>query len=400
MSSTDPIVIVGAGPAGALLALLLAERGLETTLIERQSDFQREFRGEALMPGGRAMLAQAGVDLAGVAQRQPRRVQLFIGRRRVVDRAFGADEARMPLVVSQPELLEHLVALASRHACFRFLRGASVLSLDEQAGRITGVRVREQGGESHLPARFVVGADGRGSVVRRRLGFDVRERGAPMDVVWFKVPWPEQWKEARGRAHLGNGHLLIALPAADGLLQIAWVIVKGSYGDLRERGLDEWVRDMEQHVDEELAAHLRVHGGSVTHPFVLKAEVDCVRDWTRPGVLLIGDAAHTMSPVGAQGLNIAMRDSVVAANHLVPALRDGGDVDTAARAVQAERQPEIDFIQRLASLPPRVVLGTSVWHRAARWMAGAILSLPFGAGLGARQARPFLNGVRDVELRV
>lgn len=398
--STDPVVVVGAGPAGALLAMLLAQRGVRTTLIERQSDFSREFRGEVLTPGGRSMLLQAGVDLACIPHRVPRRIELFRARRRVFDRTFDQPPERMPQAISQPELLEHLVGLASAEPHFELMRGSSVIGVEQTNGRVTGLRTRNADGERHVPAGFVVGADGRGSAVRRRLEFEVIRQEPPMDVVWFKLAWPMAWKEARGRVYLGDGHLLLALPAADDRLQIAWIILKGTYGELRARGVDGWVAEMQAHVDPELARHIAEHAGELAHPFLLRAEVDRVRRWTRPGVLLIGDAAHTMSPVGAQGLNLAMRDAVVAANHLVPALRDGGDVDAAAQAVQREREPEIELIQRVAAIPPRAVLGRGRLAAAARWLATAMLGLPFGPWLAGRGARVMLDGASEVRLEV
>ncbi len=397
-------MIVGGGPGGAALALLLASRGVETILLERQHDFSREFRGETMMPSGLEMLDQIGVDLKDVPTVQPLRFRGFRNGRGFLNVEIDPElmGGRRPMIVSQPHLLEHLVALAGAEPAFRFVRGGTVRDLLRSGDRVSGVRMRTDDGEQELRARLVVGADGRASVVRRRGGFPVETRGAPMDIVWFKVPRPD-WPEYQLRFYLGGGHLLIALPAPDGLLQVAWVILKATYGELRNRGVEEWAREMAGHVDPELGEHLRAHVPNISRPFLLDSETDRVRGWASPGVLLIGDAAHTMSPVGGQGLNLALRDAVVAANCLVPAFRSSAsddDLDAAARAVEAERGHEIDQIQRLAAVPPRVVMGTRFYHTWARAAVTTLLRTSFVRVRALPVANVFLRGVSNVELRV
>jgi 2-polyprenyl-6-methoxyphenol hydroxylase-like FAD-dependent oxidoreductase len=401
------VVIVGAGPAGAALALLLASRGVATTLVERQHDFEREFRGELMMPSGLSVLDALGVDLAQafVPHRAPSELEIYVERRRLLrlDATAGVFAGRTPLFVSQPALLEHLVARASRHAGFRFLRGAAVRELLHENGRIAGVRVETAEGTERLAASLVVGADGRASLVRRRGGFAARDLGAPMDVVWTKLPWPAGWSEVSARGYVGGGHLLIVFPAPDGLLQLAWVILKGGFGELRGRGVEDWVREMANHASGDLAAHLRANAGHITRPFLLDAVTDRVTGWARPGALVIGDAAHTMSPVGGQGLNLALRDAVVAANQLVPILRAGGDataLDAAAARVEPERGPEIDRIQQIAAAPPRLVLARGLVPRLARAALPVLARLPFARAQAARTAELFLHGVTEVRLRV
>jgi 2-polyprenyl-6-methoxyphenol hydroxylase-like FAD-dependent oxidoreductase len=407
MAAGQPVAIVGAGPGGAALALLLASRGIATTLIERQLDFEREFRGEVMMPSGLAVLDALGVDLAkdGIPHASPEaiefRVEGRVAGRLAANAGFFA--GRAPLFVSQPALLEHLVARAAEHPGFRLLRGAAVRGLESEGGRVSGVRVAGEDGEQHLPASLVVGADGRASVVRRRGGFQARDLGAPMDIVWTKLPWPAAWTERAAHAYVGGGHLLVAIPAPDGLLQLGWVILKGTFGGLRDRGVTDWVRELANHVGDELAPHLRENAERLTRPFLLDAVTDRVEGWARPGVLVIGDAAHTMSPVGGQGINIALRDAVVAANHLVPALRAGGDpaaLDAAAARVEGERGPEVDHIQALAAQPPRVVLARGAFPRIVRAALPWLVRLPLVRSAAGRTAEAFLNGVTDVQLRV
>ncbi|HXK24415.1 MAG TPA: FAD-dependent monooxygenase [Myxococcota bacterium] len=403
------VLIVGAGPAGAGLAHLLAERGIEVALLERQLDFAREFRGEFLMPSGIEALEQMGLGplLETVPHAQPDSLGIYLNRR--LSLSLRADEGtiaeifrgRRPIAVSQPALLESIVREAAKSPGFELLRGATVRDLVAEAGRVVGVRAHTAEGERGLRADLVVGADGRASAVRRRGGFEVREQAPPMDIVWFKVPALGGFRGARG--YIGKGHLLIAYHSWDDRLQIAWAILKGRFGELRRRGVAEWVEEMAEHVTPDLAAHLRAHRDALVHPFLLDAVSDRVTRWSAPGMLLLGDAAHTMSPVGGQGLNVALRDAIVAANHLVPALRAGAApeaLDAAARAIEAERLPEIAAIQRAQALPPRLVFSRAWWAEPLRHAIGAALR----AGLGARVAFSagglFLFGKSPVRLRV
>jgi len=409
MSDSRPVVIVGAGPAGAALAFILASRALPVVLIERQRDFEREFRGEVMMPSGLEALDQMGLagEVETIAHQVPTRMAIYFRRRLVFEREMTKDlfrGASPPTTMSQPQLLERLVARASEHAGFRFIRGGSVKDLIREGDRISGVEIQREGRSERLDASLVVGADGRASTVRRRGGFEAIDRHAPMDVVWCKLSWPDCWKdERRVQAYVGAGHLLVVLPAPDGQLQLAWVILKGTFGEIRSRGMDAWVTEMAEHVTPELGAHLREHAGAISRPFQLKAATDHVTHWTAPGVLLVGDAAHTMSPVGGQGLNLALRDALVAANHLVPVLRAGARpaaLDAAAARVEAERRPEIEEIQALAAMPPRLVLRPGRPASLARSLVARLLQLPFVQGRAAPIMNRFFYGTKHVSLEV
>jgi 2-polyprenyl-6-methoxyphenol hydroxylase-like FAD-dependent oxidoreductase len=280
-------------------------------------------------------------------------------------------------------------------------RGASLRELLREGRRVVGARVRDADGDRELRADLVVGADGRASAVRRELAPRLHRDRTAMDVVWCKVRLPEFMAgEDRIRAYLGRGHFAVISPTPDGGLQIGWVIRKGRFGELRARGVERWVEELALHVDPQLAEHLRAERGAVERPFLLDVIADRVTPWSAPGALLIGDAAHTMSPVGAQGLNLAIRDALVAANELVPALEAGADeraLDLAGQTIEAERAPEIRRIQRLQELPPRIAL------RDAWWVPPLLRLLPrllVGPRAGGSLVRWFTRGVTRVELRV
>ena len=400
------VVIVGAGPAGASLAYLLARRGIEVTLLERRRDFAREFRGEILLPTGIAALAQMGLQsqLAALPSYSPQTIDGYLNGRPFLNVSLdtGSDEDTRFMAVSQPALLEMLVGEAATSSSFNFIRGASVKELIRDDGRVAGVHIRTDDVEQTLQADLVVGADGRNSVVRKQAALPARQIGAPMDIVWCKLPCPDDWRGVR--AYAGRGHLLIAYHTWDDTLQLGWVILKRTFGELRSRGIEQWVEEMANHVSPDFADHLRAHRDAVHKPFLLDVVSDCVERWSAPGALVIGDAAHTMSPVGGQGINTALRDAIVAANHLVPVLSEpdpNGDALTAAlAAIEAERMPEIRQVQALQAQPPKLLLSHAWWGEPLRRIAGALLSKPAVQQRAAGRISIFFDGVTEVQLTV
>jgi 2-polyprenyl-6-methoxyphenol hydroxylase-like FAD-dependent oxidoreductase len=370
----NQVIVVGAGPGGAVLAFLLARRGVPTTLLERHTDFSREFRGEVLMPGGLEPFRQIGLwdALDAVPHVQLERFRLFANARKVATVELPVDVFGdyAPRWVSQPDLLEMLVHEAGKFPSFTLRRGAALRHLVREGERVVGVGISSNHGEEELRGDFLIGADGRSSMVRRRSGLTAVQDKLPMDIVWLKIPRPENFEASFGneiRGYLGGGRLLLVAPTPDNKLQLGWIISKGSFGDLRKRGIPTLIDEIASRMDPAMAEHLRRHREDAVSPFLLSTVSDRLERWSAPGMLLIGDAAHTMSPVGAQGLNMAIRDAVVAANRLGPLLAQGADagaLDAAAQAVQAERSEEIVAIQKLQALPPKVMLRDVWWSRA------------------------------------
>ncbi len=399
------VIVVGAGPAGASLAFVLADRGIEVTLVERQRDFAREFRGEVLLPSGVEALEQMGLGEAfRAAPRAPLdQVAVYLNREVVLELALDAASlgGYPPAAVSQPGLLEGIVAQATKRPGFRFLRAATARDLLREGDRVVGVRVHTDDGHEDLRGDLVVGTDGRASIVRRRGGFQAVENAPPMDIVWCKLPALAGLRGARG--YVGGGHLLIAYRTWGDQLQVAWAIVKKTFGELRKRGVAQWVEQMAHHVTPDLAEHLRAHSGAIAQPFLLDVVADRATRWSRPGTLLLGDAAHTMSPVGGQGLNHALRDAIAAANELVPVLRAGSGaeaIDAAARRVEAARLPEVEAVQRAQALAPRVVLSNRWFGEPVRRLLRRALGTGLGRRAAAAQARLFAFGAAPLKLRV
>ena len=223
-----------------------------------------------------------------------------------------------------------------------------------------------------------------------------------MDIVWCKLPCPDDWPGLK--AYVGRGHLLVAYHTWDHSLQLGWVILKGTFGELRNKGIEAWIEEMARHVSPDLASHLRTHSDAAEKPFLLDTVSDCVNGWSQPGVLLIGDAAHTMSPVGGQGVNIALRDAVVTANYLVPILNNSStsvaEITSALQSIEKERRIEVDYIQNLQAKPPRVVLSRAWWGEPIRRLAGIALGTSLIRRKAAQGASVFPFGVIDVKLDI
>jgi 2-polyprenyl-6-methoxyphenol hydroxylase-like FAD-dependent oxidoreductase len=357
------VIIVGAGPAGATLSLLLARCGVEVALLERHADFERTFRGDGLQPSGIDAFDQMGF---GERLRQLPKATINIielyqeGRRRA--RLATESLGFIPCFIPQPAVLAMLTDEARKHPSFRLHMSTAVRDLIREGDRVVGVRADGPDGPRDFLADLVVGTDGRFSTVRKRGGFTEIPSPQHFDVLNFLVPFPEFWPDRTTvRLELGPGCLTGGIPTADGQLWVGMTIQKGQYKDLRAGGPDAFTEELLRRTSPDLAAHLRANADRLKHPVLLDVIAGVLDRWTAPGVLMLGDAAHPMAPNGGQGINMALRDALVAANHLCPVLASGSDptaVDAAARRVVEERMPEIVAIQAYQRRMTRTFLGS------------------------------------------
>ncbi len=342
------VVIVGAGPTGAALALLLVKRGIATTLVEAAKDSYRVFRGEALMPSGLDAIAQMGLStmLEGVPHRQIDAWEFVVGDRQLfrVEEPMGSN--RPCTLVSQPPLLETLISEAQLHREFEFISGVPVKDLLYSNDRIAGVKL---GDGREIPAALVIGADGRNSVVRQRAELELVKQQNSIDVLWFKLAAHPRFVADNVFYSILNGGSGFSVfhGAESGKLHLAWVL---SADDKTDRKHTDWAETFASLSPAWMAEHFRNCADTIESPMRLSVVVGRCPRWHLPGIILLGDAAHPMSPVRAQGINMALRDVIVAANHLVPLLKAGAnceDIDLALSRIQAEREPEIIRAQQL-----------------------------------------------------
>ena len=361
--NTFDVVIVGGGPGGATLANIFASRGIKVALIERQKDFSKEFRGEALMPSGKEVLDQIGIDLdkENIKYRKVDKLNIFYKGALIGNPDIEFIKEGQFRWASQPQLLEKIIEKSSNFENFKFFRGYRAEDLVYESERVSGVKISNLDEEIFLSGKVVIGFDGRNSMVRRKLAFSVEKFNQPADVLWFKVPYPENFiPGSQAFFSLFPMSMLVCVPVYDQKMQVGWVIPSGSYGELKQQGKEKWIEFIRQNSPKDFSDHLKecLDKNKISDPFVLKMTLDRVKKWNKSGALLLGDAAHTMNAVGGQGLNIALRDAIVCANHLVPLLKtdaDKTDIDFAFEKIEKERLNEVRQVQEIQSRPPKFI---------------------------------------------
>jgi 2-polyprenyl-6-methoxyphenol hydroxylase-like FAD-dependent oxidoreductase len=343
------VVIAGAGPSGAFLALLLAKRGISVTLVEAAADFQRVFRGEGLMPSGLDAIEQMG--LSAILEKIPHRSinawEFILGGKQLFQVKEPIEKNSPPCtLVSQPPFLEALIAEAETYAGFEFIRGTPVKDLLHIDNRVAGVKL---GDGREISADIVIGTDGRNSVVRQRAGLYLEKQPKDIDILWFKLAASPRFASENIFYAISNGDRGFGLfhGAEEDKLHLAWTMFAE---DNNNREPAEWAEVFASLAPSWIGEHIRNHAETIERPIKLSVVVGCCPRWYAPGVLIIGDAAHPMSPIRAQGINVALRDVIVTANHLVPLLltKAGYEaIDAALPNIQAEREPEIIRVQQL-----------------------------------------------------
>ncbi len=360
ISSSSPanVCIAGAGPAGVILALLLARKGISVTLLEAQADFDRDFRGDTLHASALEILDQMGLGqpvLALCHARVPR-FQIITTQDTVTMADFSRLDTPYPFIglVPQARLLEFLTNEARKYPNFTLIMNAKAHELIIENDRVCGVRYHKDGQAHDVRALLTIGADGRGSRVRELAGIKLGKTTPPMDVLWFKLPRPASFgAENATSGRFGSGTALAILDRGSEL-QCGFIILKGSYKSLREKGLPALQEDITTLMPalKESAAALK----DWSQCAILSVVTGRVERWHRPGLLLIGDAAHVMSPVGGVGINYAIHDAVAAANVLSGPLLKGKISDDDLHAVQLRRERAIRFIQSVQSLIQRRII--------------------------------------------
>lgn len=334
LTQTSQVIVVGAGPAGVTLALLLAKQGITVKLVEASRTFRRTFRGEGLMPSGLNALEQ--MNFSPILDRIPHRPldawKFLINGRLLFQVKEPIEPGGKPCtLVSQPALLEALVKEAIALPNFELLQGTPVQELVWEGERVSGVRV---GGDRRLTADLVIGTDGRNSLLRQKANLPLEQQSKNFDILWFKLADSPQFEAVNVFYSVVQGqHAFGLFRSSEGNLQVGWA--------LRDKTSDwkqvNWAEQLASASPLWLANHFRTHADTLEHPVLLSVVVGHCPRWSVPGLLLLGDAAHPMSPIRAQGINMALRDVIVAANHLISPLRQREQAAMMGRSLRYRR---------------------------------------------------------------
>ncbi|MEM1043781.1 MAG: FAD-dependent oxidoreductase [Bacteroidota bacterium] len=350
--------IVGGGPAGAVLALLLARRGVPVAVLEKHADLDRSFRGNTLNPAALEILADAGLAERILALPHAKTSHFTAvdaaGEVRFAD--FGTLATPFPyvLLMQQADFLRLVFEELLRYPHARLVTGADVQALVEEDDVVRGVVYEKDGVRRELRAPLTVACDGRHSALRARAGLRPKPYGVPIDVLWFTLPrCPGDEQEAGAYFRFGRGTML-ALMDAGTHWQVGAIIAKDSFPTFRARGLDAFRAGIARTVPA-FADRTGVLQ-SWRQTALLRVQIDRLRRWHRPGFLCIGDAAHAMSPVGMIGINLALQDAACAAERLAGGLLAGRADEDDLRTVQRRREGAVRLVQRAQALAHRLVL--------------------------------------------
>ena len=392
--------IVGGGPGGAMLALLLARKGVPVVLLEAHEDFDRDFRGDTIHPSVLEILDELGLANRLLELRHSKiRTATFMTPDGPVTLAdLSRLRTKFPFIAMIPQVhfLEFITEEAKRYPDFQLTMGARVEELIEEDGVVRGVRYKEKDGWHEVRAPLTVGADGRSSRVRHLTGLEPAATSPPMDVLWFRLPRQSSDPEGVLARFGSGGHFIVMLDRMDEW-QMGYVIFKGSYRKVREAGLEAFRKSIAETMPE--MADRTHHLKDWKQVSILSVESSRLERWYLPGLLLIGDAAHVMSPIGGVGINYAIQDAVVAANVLTKPLL-AGKVETSHLAeVERQRQWPTRVIQRIqAVVQKRIIAGALQANQTFRLPLALrlLLKIPYLRNL---PARILAFGVRRVRLK-
>lgn len=380
--------IVGGGPAGMMLGYLLGRAGIDVVVLEKHVDFFRDFRGDTVHPSTLQVMDELGL-IDGFLKLPHQQLQtmdgLFGGTKvRVAD--LSRLKTKYPFIAFMPQwdFLNFLREAGKRFASLEVLMGTEAVDLIRRGDTIAGVRARTPGGMIDIEADLTIACDGRHSTVRERAGLAVEEIGAPMDVLWFRVGRrPDETENLFAR--IEPGKMMVTFDRGD-YWQCAYVIAKGQYDAVKARGLQALLDDVVR------MAPVLQHGIAAVKSFddvkLLTVAINRMSRWTRPGLLLIGDAAHAMSPVGGVGVNLAVQDAVAAANLLADRLTRGCPSEDELDAIRRRREFPVKMTQAMQVIVQNNIISRALKPGNAQLKPPLILrlinALPWLQGIPAR----------------
>jgi len=390
---TTSCAIVGAGPAGLMLGLMLARAGVDVTVLEKHSDFLRDFRGDTIHPSTLQVMHELGLadDLLKLPHTKAHTLHAEVGGKDVTiaDFSWLPTTNRFIAFMPQWDFLSFLEREARRYPNFRLLMRTHVTDLIIENGNVAGVRAVSHAGPVMIRSSLVVGADGRNSATRALAGLEIESFGVPSEVLWMRFSrLPSDPPYTMGHAGPRQGFVMID---RGDYWQCGYIVRKGTYADIKAGGIEAFratvaaVSPLPGDRVQELRSFEDVH--------LLSIRIDRLKRWWRPGLLCIGDAAHAMSPIGGVGVNLAIQDAVAAANILTRPLKSGRVSEQDLAAVEKRRTFPTKATQKIQLMmrrdkrkrdaneatragPPGFILGIARWPVLAH-VSGRLIGLGF-----------------------
>jgi 2-polyprenyl-6-methoxyphenol hydroxylase-like FAD-dependent oxidoreductase len=383
-----------------MLGVLLARAGIPVVVLEKHADFLRDFRGDTVHPSTLEVMYELGVldEFLARPHSELREARGVIGDERVTVADFTHLPVHAPFIAMVPQwdFLDFLAGFGRRYPTFQLMMRTEAFELIDRDGRIQGVRAATPEGAIDIHADLVVGADGRTSIVRTLARLPVEEIGAPIDVLWMRLPKHDGDDRMAALGNIRNGRVFVMLDRGD-YWQCAYVIPKGGYDELRRGGLEAFrasIVSVVPFLADRMAAIT-----SWADAKLLTVRIDRLRQWHRPGLLCIGDAAHAMSPVGGVGINLAIQDAVAAANLLYQPLQRGAPSAAELHAVQRRRELPTRITQRLQVIVQKYVLVPTLEARGPAKVPRAVRLLDRHPMLRRIPARLIGMGFRPEHVR-
>jgi 2-polyprenyl-6-methoxyphenol hydroxylase-like FAD-dependent oxidoreductase len=351
--------IIGGGPAGIMLGFLLARAGIQVTVLEKHKDFFRDFRGDTIHPSTLELLHELGLleRFLTLPHSEIHELSAFVGGQqfRIADFRHLPTQAKFIALMPQWDFLNFLAAEAAHYPTFTLRMGWEATGLLQQNGITTGVQANTPDGPATIPAHLTIGCDGRHAISRVAAHLPLIDYGVPFDVLWFRLARQPSDPEY-GLGFINYGHLIVLINRND-YYQVGYIVAKGAFPQIQSAGLAAFHESIERTVPflAGRAAQIASQLDSWDKVSLLTVEVNRLQQWSSPGLLCIGDAAHAMSPVGGIGINIALQDAVATANILTESLLAGAATPHDLARVQHYRERAVHNTQRVQVLAHRIL---------------------------------------------